>query len=210
MAFATTNFAHADIIYNTFGTGDPSFHTNWGWTLGTVGPDYEISMGNAFTPTQNYQLTSVEAALTYFSGTNSMNLVLMNSTGTGQPASVLETFSLTNLANAWQNNNYVLTASSTPGIDLLKGNQYWLFAEPTDPTTFAMWNMSLSSKGSIIDNDYASDYNVVQPNNLQGAFQIDGTLLSSANDRISAVPEPVSLFLFTTGLAGVFLRKRRA
>ena len=103
MALTMPNLAQASIIYNTLGSGNPSYQTNYAWTLGTIGNDYEISEGNAFTPSANYQLTGVEVALDYIWGTNSMDLELMNSTGTGQPGSVLETFSLTNLGPAGDN-----------------------------------------------------------------------------------------------------------
>jgi hypothetical protein len=205
--FILPTVAKADTVYSSFGPGN-TYQTNIGWTVGDqsqVAPDFGDFMdpAAAFTPTANYNLTSVQAAISLYSGTNSVELLLTNSIN-NLPGSTLETFTFTNQMGALGQDNTPLLADSVNNPELIAGDQYWLVAKALDPSTTAAWNFSNTDALMVDSYDSGNTWfnlDAYYPN--QGAFQINGDPVTSA------VPEPSSVYLLMIGLLSIVILTSR-
>jgi len=184
--------AAATTIYSNFGPGNDY--------LGNVSRSFGgfPMVGQAFTPSGNYQLTQIDLALVYFGGTNSVNVGLNADTG-GLPGAVIATWSdPINLQAIGTTCCIVQTFTPSSTILLSSGTQYWIVVAAGASDTFAGWNL----------NNTADDGSVAL--NFGSGFSLDGPLRRSAFDVLgdSSVPEPTTLALTALGLA--LLVSRRA
>ncbi|MDE2213837.1 MAG: PEP-CTERM sorting domain-containing protein [Candidatus Omnitrophica bacterium] len=197
--FIFSGQAKADIIYsNIFGT--PGYDTTIGWTIGSPG-NYE--QGDAFTPTANYTLTNIELAAGNFSGTNGINVQLMTD-NSGQPGSILESFSFSGLGS-FGSTYPLLSANSVLDPTLDANKQYWLVSSAPDSSSYEVWNWNsggfIGPHAATQDNGATWD---ISSSDITGAFLIEGTPVG-----VNPVPEPPTLALFAGALfAGILLRKK--
>jgi hypothetical protein len=176
-AVACIGQARAETVYSNIDPGD-SFGP--GVAIGVV-PFVGVFnyAGVGFTPGQNYDLESLELAVSLSSGPNVLDVYFMSSLD-GLPNQVLESFALDNQL-ATDSANGLVTIDSVTHPELVAGQEYWVVAAG-GPTTFANWqenihniegaNVSGASLGTLVRD---SDSNVVE------ALDVNGT---------AAVPEP--------------------
>ena len=188
--------ARADTVYSNINPGD-SFGP--GIAIGLVPFTGTFNYaGVGFTPGQNYDLDSLELAVSLSSGPNVLDVYVMSSLG-GLPDQVLESFALTNELTAVPATGLV-TIDSIVHPELEAGQQYWVVAAG-GPATFAFWqqnahdiegpNVSGSSLTTLLRD---SDANVIE------ALDVNGTV----------VPEPGSAMLVAGALLlGLAYRNRK-
>lgn len=189
--------AHADTVYSNIDPGD-SFGP--GIAIGLVPFTGTFNYaGVGFTPGQNYDLDSLELAVSLTSGPNVLDVYVMSSLG-GLPDQVLESFALANQLTPVAATGLV-TIDSIVHPELEAGQQYWVVAAG-GPTTFAFWqqnvhgiegpNVSGTSLTTLVRD---SDANVIE------ALDVNGTV----------VPEPGNAMLVAGALLlGLAYRTRKS
>ena len=199
--------SRADTIYTNL-DGGTTYNCCGGWGVGNFGDIYDIAMPFTVPVGPAYSLTQIEIALSLFGGgTNSALVRLLNDSG-GLPGGSIDSwglgplpgFGFPGLVSTIQSSQ---TISGIAGITLSGGTQYWLAAFPGDPSTQATWNLNTTGASgpfAVSTNDgstWRSD------NSTLGAFAVYG-------NPVSGVPEPSTMLLLGTGLAGLFVCRRRA
>lgn len=195
-AMACIGPARADTVYSNIDPGD-SFGPGVGIGLVPFNGVFNYA-GVGFTPGQNYDLDSLELAVSLSSGPNVLDVYLMSSLG-GLPDQVLESFALANQLTA-DHATGLITIDSIVHPELEAGQQYWVVAAG-GPTTFASWqqnvhgiegpNVSGTSLTTLVRD---ADSNVIE------ALDVNGT----------TVPEPGNAMLVAGALlVGLAYRNRK-
>ena len=179
---------HAGVIFNTFGPGD-AYQTGTGWTLGYPGTGF--SQGDAFTPVSTATLGSVELAVGLVSGPNDL-LVWLMSDSSGQPGSVIESWSFSGAMGDFGYYNPPLVGNSALHPLLSGGTQYWLIAGTPTDQTWAAWNFnSIGHTGPHASRTGSGSWGT--DDDTTGAFRI--------SSYESAIPEPGTWCLVLAGIA---------
>jgi len=199
--------SHADTIYGNFGAGN-SYNCCSGWTVSgsssTVGA--VVVSAEAFTPSSSYDLTQILIAISNVSGTNQAYVTLNADSGSDTPGTMIESWSLSGLPN-FGTNNSPETLTSSPGVLLTSGTQYWIVVWPDNSgltsDTWDAWNNNSLSPTPASGTFSQSNDGVTWPtgfSDTQGAFEVDGT---------SPTPEPGTFGLLGLGLAALpYVRSR--
>jgi hypothetical protein len=189
--------ARADTIYSNIDPGD-SFGP--GVAIGVV-PFVGVFnyAGVGFTPGQNYDLESLELAVSLTSGPNLLDVYVMSSEG-GLPDQVLESYTLGDALTTDRATGLV-TIDSITHPELLAGQEYWIVAAGGS-TTYASWqqnvhgiegpNVSGTSLTTLVRD---ADSNVIE------ALDVNGT----------AVPEPrYGILMAGAVVLGLAYRNRKS
>ena len=199
------------MIYSNFGTDEDPYAATAGVLVTSDGMAWS-SVAVAFTPSANYNLTSIEFADSTLIPGDSGNITVGIFADTdGLPGSTpLELFTVTPLG-VFGDNVPVTTVSSLLQPLLLAGNQYWvgLNAAPGD---MVVWNQTASSASGFASTDGFGNWSASDPLQPQGVLEVDGTLSafqpSVSNASVPAVPEPGAWILTVIGLIALLLLRQ--
>lgn len=186
--------AHADVVFTNI-----SGPNGGGGTV--CGPASQCpleSLAEEFTPTGNYQVTSVEVVVGP-SGTGNSDYfdASIYSNSSGLPGTSLGTSLAQSGASA---GSVGITSGGVVGVDLTANTSYWLVLSPYSTNTQVYWS---NGTGTAVPETYNPGSGWRTPGDVPGQFEIDGT-------PISAAPEPNQIGVLTLLLAVglVVIRKR--
>ena len=209
----------ADIIYTNFGTGDA--YASGAGVIVTNDNVAWSSVAVAFTPSANYDLTSIELVATDIIPDDlGATLGIFADNGSGQPGGApIESFTLGPLGQFGESVP-VMTVTSLLQPLLLANTQYWIGLN-APIGDLIVWNQSVTSSLGFSQTDGSGNWST--SNADQGAVEIDGTLDYSnppaqsfamvsapTEESIPATPEPRAWWLMAGGLVAVARQAKRA
>lgn len=212
LAFGQT-ILRADPVYTNFDDTD-SYSTGAGLIV-TNDPMTGASVAVAFTPTANYNLTSIEFAVSDLMPDDSSDVTLgIFADNGGLPgSSPFESFTATP-TGMFGDTVLVTTVSSILQPLLYAGTQYWIGMNAA-PGDMIVWNQNVTSANGFAESDGQGNWSAADSLQPQGALEVDGTLsaiqpVDTTDAAGSPVPEPGVWTLMAAGLATlVMLRRRR-
>jgi hypothetical protein len=205
----------ADTIYTNFDYDDSYSYSAGAGLIVTDDPISGASVAIAFTPSANYNLTSIGFVVSDLipDDSNEVTLGIFADNG-GLPGSTpLESFTATP-AGMFGDNLLATTVSSILQPLLLADTQYWIGMSAA-PQDLVIWNQNVTSANGFAETDGFGNWSLADPFQPQGALEVDGTLSpfqpsSVVTDGLpSAVPEPGIPTLMAIGLVTLVLLRRR-
>ncbi len=191
--------AFANEIYSNLGSGD-SYDSGSAYLIGQISIFNQV-IGESFVPSANFQFTDAQLAL--YSGGGTSTAVYLESDNSGNPGSILDT--LAEQSSVVGLPGSVVQFDCTTCLSLTAGTEYWIVAAAGNGQT--EWAYNDTGDNSGVDYTYSGS---ATPGSwsknstaTRGAFEVDGTPLTTT------VPEPDSVALFGTGIAGLALIHRR-
>jgi hypothetical protein len=174
----------ADVIYTNFGTG--AAYSSGAGVIVTNDNSAWSSVAIAFTPSANYDLTSIELVATGIIPDDLGGILgIFADNGSGQPGGApIESFQLSPLGQFGQAVP-VLTITSLLQPLLLADTQYWIGLN-APVGDFIVWNQSVTSALGFSQTDGSGNWSTSTAD--QGAVEIDGTLDPNAPPPISIQP----------------------
>lgn len=202
----------ADTIYTNFGTGD-TYDAGAGVIVTSDGIAWS-SVAVAFTPVANYNLTSIEFAVSDLipNDTNEVTLGIF-ADNNGEPGGApLEMFSV-NPSGMFGQNVLVTTVTSILQPLLLADTQYWVGMNAA-PGDLVAWNQNVTSANGFSETDGSGNWSPSDPLEAQGVLEVDGTLstiqpAAAPADASVATPEPRTWLLVASGLGALAFFRRR-
>lgn len=186
--------AKADTIYDDLaGTV-----AHGGYVFGQYSPGTTYVIGAAFTPDQNYRFDQFQGLLSLSHGVNDAVIKLYADSG-NVPGTLLESWHLVNTLTAAAAD---VTLNSVSHPALIGGQQYWITAGMTDPTSTGVWWINDKVHGTYTASLNGGAFTLGSPALFQ-AFSVSGTP--------TAAPEPANVGLASLGaivLAFCLYRKR--
>ena len=193
--------AGLNTLFSTFGPGD-SYNTGpfGGWIVGgNPGDNFDTAVGFTIDQGIPQRLDTVEVAAYLSSGTNSLDVWLMDDSA-GEPGTVLEAFNFTNLVSNPGSSILLGTSSLNPILN--PATPYWLvLSAPHEDDTYAAWSLSGPAlPGTVLQRTGASSWTSYSDSTLP-ALRLTG-------DPV-VVPIPGALLLGTLGLGMAAARLKR-
>ncbi|MGC4043419.1 MAG: choice-of-anchor R domain-containing protein [Armatimonas sp.] len=200
----TTTIAHADEIYSNFGPGNTNTN-NSGWGIvGAPAISYEQAIAGAFTPTQNFTLTSFDISAWHAAGTNSYLFSIVADNG-GLPTGAV----LVSPFSGAINGTFVTPAISSFAAtgSLLAGQKYWLVMAPGAEDAVGLWNWNtIGAMGNAYSHQGGPWFNDPQ---VAPRFRINGTPVSVTTNLTPEVPAGVQAIPVLLAVGGMALYQRK-
>lgn len=213
--------ADAAIIFDNIGPTDSYQQNGNGLIKDQLFPNDPIprslKLAAAFSSPSDFQLGSLELALTRLAGPNEVRVSLVNNGTDGfrdiPGSTVLEEFLLSDAMPFDGVTNSPVFIQSQSHASLLGGTKYWVVTELTQSESSAVWNYNSTS-------DTASAGEIARMGNFPsdppgwnssflGQVTSPAFRVSSFEGDNTAIPEPSTVALFGLGVIGLIGRKRR-
>jgi hypothetical protein len=204
----------ADTIYTNF-DADSSYAAAAGLIV-TNDAITGASVAIAFTPSDNYNLTSLEFVASdlipnFSDDSNHVTLGIFADNG-GLPGSTpLESFNVI-LTGMFGDKILVTTVSSILQPLLQANTQYWVGMNAAHGD-LVIWNQNVTSANGFAETDGFGNWSAADPFQPQGVLEVDGALAAiqpaSGTTLPSSVPEPGVWTLMAVGLAALAFLYRR-
>ena len=187
-------------IFTNLGLGD-TYNTSVAWALISNNGAFTgaTQLAAAFTPTANYRLETIRAAVGYFGTTadQTYHFAIAQDNGAGAPGTVLESYTVNSVTTGPSYSALVvLTSALHPELAL--GVQYWVimtdFTNTTNSARTGRWRLNTTSASGI--SYYTGGWHAIS--NPSPAFDVAGTL----------VPEPSTALLFPAALGALLWFRR--
>ena len=191
-----TSRAYYTVVYNNFGHNDS--YSSGGIALGLNGQ----SVADRFTSSSSGTLYGLALGAVYGSGNNIITLSLL-SYNAGKLGSTLWSETFTNQLGS---PGSVLNVDNLGGPMLSIGSSYWLLAS-TDSTSWQAWGYANTNMGGELAVVYNNGNPTMYENYLTGSTSILAMSVTVGNASPSPIPSTV--WLFGSGLAGLFGLKRK-
>jgi hypothetical protein len=191
-------------VYSDLGSGTTVYDPINPWCVTgasspSCGPLTLRMVASSFTPSANYNLTQVDMALQFVSGTNQVDVSLATDGGGVPSGTTLASWSFSNLPPYNGSCCALQTETFSSGPVLTAGITYWLVASPGGTDTAAGWMHSSTGGTNPLDYFNGAWNTTTGP---AVAFDVIGNLTDTA------VPEPCTLLLVTLGLTVALVVKR--
>ncbi len=191
-----TSKASTLTIYSNFNSNPSNlYNSGVGWAeLG--GTPLAFISAMAFTPAASYDLTQIDLAMVYVSGTNSFTLNLETGNGGVPSNTILQSWTVDDMPTS--GSCCGVDTVTSPGIHLTGGDPYWLVVQ-VPHNTGATWNWNNTGATGTVASSLNSGSTWQSLGGTLGAFDVLGNK--------AAVPEPSVAVLLGTALAAslVFL-----
>jgi MYXO-CTERM domain-containing protein len=193
------------VIYSNLGPGN-SYLADSAWDVtGPSSGDGFQSMAAPFTPSSNYSLAQIDAALVSFGGPNTITLSLNADSG-GAPGAVIESWVINGLPASGASGSPVQTVTPVSTVLLNAGTQYWVVALATGVANDGWDESNLGAGGQEAVQSSTAGGWLVESYGQPPAFDVQGNLPSQLP---SQTPEPATWVLAAAGLLAAGLLRRR-
>ncbi len=189
--------ANADVLFNNLGnssTGEGTVGANTWWAQ-------SFSTGSS-----SYNLSSVvlDMSVNTAGTTATVSIFTNTGTGNGQPGTLVGT--LTSPGSYTVYNNASLTTFTASGINLNPNSIYWVVLNLNGSTGNLFWQSTPDTSGN------GSGFRVYYSGNngsSWGTAASTNPFMMDVNANSNAVPLPAGILLFTPGLLGLGVLRRR-
>ena len=168
----------SQLIFNNFGPALNAYNSGTGWTVSETGSlvGTLFENANAFTPSVGGQITRIDIALSWVSGTNNATVELVQDNGGLPTGQVLGAWSVAGQAPLGSC-CAVTTINTGRLIPVGAGRQYWLVAIPGPNVlndTWDAWNWTYNGASTGPNMSYSAGFWADNTGQPSGAFDIVG------------------------------------
>jgi hypothetical protein len=198
--------ANADVLFSDLGTGGSVYSTGFGAILEGSGASANLTQARPFTVSGSgdFDLTQIDLAVWNEAGTPAFTAAIF-SDNAGLPGVSLGSWTLT--GTTYASCCALASQSGISGVTLTGGTTYFMVAGPTVPTSNMDNSWQPNSLGLNAAREASLDGGatwISGGTGVERAFDVLGTAVSAS------APEPRSLLLVGSALAGLIIRQARS